>query len=266
MQQLTGLGSQKQFVCGLSLPKSFLCSSILGKSSNDIVSSLHAPLAVSAPHCISPHSCLTQLESDLEAGLVDNQVKLNQMRYGLNQLPEVTTRSIFAVIIEQFEDRLVQVLLSIALLSAVLAFVENNLHAYTEPVVIGSILLINAVVSALQSRSAESSLEALKRMQPTTATVLRNGVWINDMPAAQLVPGDIIKLRVGDRVPADARIIQIKSNSFSTDEGSLTGESATVAKSIDPVDVSASISDKSNMVCIINSLQILVNDIKEYIV
>ena len=77
---------------------------------------------------------------------------------------------------------------------------------------------------------AESSLEALKKLQPATVNVLRQGTWISEYPSEDLVPGDIISVRVGDKVPADARIIRMKTTSFSTDEGSLTGESMAVPK------------------------------------
>lgn len=153
-----------------------------------------------------------------------------------------------ALILEQFDDRLVQVLLSVAVLSAVLAGIEKDMHAISEPFIIVIILALNACVGIWQSRSAEDSLDALKKLQPETACVLRDKSWITDLPAALLVPGDIISLRVGDKVPADARIVQLMSNMFSTDEGSLTGESATVFKSVNPVDPEASIAEKTNMV------------------
>jgi Ca2+-transporting ATPase len=206
------------------------------------------PLALSAPHCLPVHSCLAQLSANRDYGLTDMQVEVGRKRYGTNTLPDATRKSFLALVVEQFADKLVQVMLGIAVLSAVIAYMERSVQAYTEPLVILAILVLNSVVGALQSRSAESSLEALKKLQPATASVLRNGGWVYDMPAADLVPGDIIRLRVGDKVPADARVIELRSNIFSTDEGSLTGESTTVLKSIDTVEVSASIADKTNMV------------------
>lgn len=225
-----------------SLPSALLTSRIADRTD------LSVPLALSAPHCLSSHSCLTQLQVKIETGLSSDEARTRASVYGVNKLPEQPAQSFLAAVLEQFADRLVQVLLGIATLSAVLAYFESNAHAFTEPVVIAGILVINAVVGALQSRSAESSLEALKKLQPTAACVRRNGEWIHSLPAAGLVPGDIIKLRVGDRVPADARIVELASNAFSTDESSLTGESMAVQKNVDAVDVSASIAEKSNMV------------------
>lgn len=86
------------------------------------------------------------------------------------------------------------------------------------------------------------------QLQPENACVLRDGKWINDLPAAELVPGDIIFVKVGDKVPADSRLLAMKTTTFSTDEGSLTGESASVAKMLDPVSAEARIQSKSNMI------------------
>jgi P-type Ca2+ transporter type 2C len=78
--------------------------------------------------------------------------------------------------------------------------------------------------------------------------VLRDARWVNDLPARDLVPGDIIFVKVGDKVPADARILALKTTTFSTDEGSLTGESASVPKFLDPVEEEARIQSKTNMI------------------
>lgn len=205
-------------------------------------------IALSAPHCLSSEECLLKLESSIDCGLSTEKVAQKQNIFGYNMLPTSKQRNFAQLVLEQFNDKLVQVMLSIAVLSGVIAAFEKNMHAYTEPMVITTILLINAIVGALQSRSAENSLEALKKLQPTYANVLRDGRMLYSLSASELVPGDVIKLTVGDRVPADARIVKLLSNTFSTDEGSLTGESATVSKTIDMVDLSASIAEKTNMV------------------
>ena len=114
----------------------------------------------------------------------------------------------------------------VAVLSYVLARVEGEANGWVEPAVILGILLLNAVVGTWQESSAQSALDALQKLQPDTARCLRGGTWQHAMPASQLVPGDIIELRVGDSVPADARLLALRSTTFSSDEGSLTGESA----------------------------------------
>eukprot|EP01082_Thalassiosira_pseudonana_P014987 g13544.t1 g13544 contig8:914181-916401(-) len=112
------------------------------------------------------------------------------------------------------------------------------LQSFVEPFIIVAILLLNACVGVWQDLSARSSLEALKKMQPRLATVLRYDEdtnnnysdWITDYDATQLVPGDIIRLRVGEYIPADARLASLTSSTMYVDESSLTGESVSVGK------------------------------------
>ncbi|CAM9930481.1 unnamed protein product, partial [Phaeothamnion confervicola] len=154
------------------------------------------------------------------------------------------------MILEQFEDRLVQILLVVALLSGVLSFFEDDPSAFVEPLSILTILVLNAIIGIWQSRSAQDSLDALKKLQPETACVLRAGAWISTMSASELVPGDIMYLRVGDKMAADARLLALKTTTFGADEGSLTGESVAASKSVEPVaaDAGISVSAKSNTV------------------
>ena len=143
---------------------------------------------------------------------------------------------------EQFDDKLVQILLAVALMSGIFSYYEMKAHivetgenkslfkSFVEPIVILAILVLNAIVGVWQGKSAEGSLEALKKLQPSLATVLRNGEWRDNIDSAELVPGDIIQFRVGDKISADARIVSMESSTLSIDEGSLTGESVTVQK------------------------------------
>jgi Ca2+-transporting ATPase len=192
--------------------------------------------------------CLSSLEVSEKFGLSCIEANHRIQRFGANKLPEPKKKSIWKLIAEQFEDSLVQILLSVAVLSSILAAFERDSHALTEPSIILAILILNAFVGIWQNKSAESSLQALKKLQPDTATVLRDGRWDGNFPTEFLVPGDIIYLRVGDKVPADARIISLKTNSFSTDEGSLTGESISISKSANPVSPAALLAQKTSMV------------------
>jgi P-type Ca2+ transporter type 2C len=194
---------------------------------------------------------------------------------GRNELAAPERTSLLKLIAEQFEDRLVQILLVVAVISSVLSIFEDDTSAFIEPVVIVAILVINALVGIWQGRSAEGALDALKKasaricratidsstkphvpspppftwqLQPENACVLRDGRWIADLPAAELVPGDFIFVKVGDKVPADARLYALKTTTFSTDEGSLTGESASVSKSLDAVPYESRIQSKTNMI------------------
>ena len=141
--------------------------------------------------------------------------------------------------LQQFDDLLVKILLGAATLSFVLAFFEDDadgLEAFIEPFVILLILVINAIVGVWQEHSAESALEALKELQNCTAKTIRdNGTLLPNLPASQLVPGDIVHVAVGDKVPADLRVLSLKTTSVRTDEGALTGESETVTKTTDKV-------------------------------
>ena len=155
--------------------------------------------------------------------------------YGLNELAAAPKQSIWELILEQFQDRLVQILLVVAVVSGIFSALEHTadqslLQSFVEPIVILSILILNAAVGVIQSQSAMDSLEALQELQPTLCTPLRQGVLQANLPASQLVPGDIIQLRVGDKIPADARVVELQSSTLQVDETSLTGESVTVGK------------------------------------
>lgn len=173
-------------------------------------------------------------------GLTEEQVQARLHQYGKNVLESPPSKSIWQLILEQFDDRLVQILLVVAVLSGIFSFMEvlETAHgsdaalwkSFVEPFVIMAILVLNAAVGVWQSKSAEDSLEALQKMQPTLATALRDGEWQGGTDASQLVPGDVLEIRVGDKVPADARLLELQSSSLKTDEASLTGESKTVIK------------------------------------
>jgi len=171
-------------------------------------------------------------------GLSKDEVETRWKQYGKNTLEAAPGKSVWTLILEQFEDRLVQILLVVALLSGVFSFLEVRQSAgtealwksFVEPGVILAILFLNAAVGVWQTSSAQGSLEALQNMQPTLATALRDGAWQAGVEAADLVPGDFLEVRVGDKVPADARLVQLSTATMKIDEGSLTGESVTVSK------------------------------------
>lgn len=177
------------------------------------------------------------LQSAAETGLSSEEAALRLQTFGPNALSEALPTSTWQLIVEQFEDKLVQILLGVALLSAVFSYFEVRQSVgdeavwkfFVEPAVILAILVINAAVGVVQSQSASDSLAALSRLQSPTATVIRDGT-ISTVDARTLVPGDILQIRVGDKVPADCRLIGLASSSFQADEGSLTGESVTIAK------------------------------------
>ncbi|XP_025919459.1 sarcoplasmic/endoplasmic reticulum calcium ATPase 3 isoform X3 [Apteryx rowi] len=139
-----------------------------------------------------------------------------------------------------------------ALLSFILAWFEEGEEtttAFVEPVVIIMILIANAVVGVWQERNAESAIEALKEYEPEMGKVIRaDRSGVQRIRARDIVPGDIVEVAVGDKVPADIRIIEIRSTTLRVDQSILTGESVSVIKHTDPIpDPRAVNQDKKNM-------------------
>lgn len=178
---------------------------------------------------------------DVGQGLGESEVKVRREIYGWNELERPKGKDFLGLVIEQFDDALVQVLIAAAVVSFLLAFSDakegGGLEEFTEPLIIVAIVVLNAVIGVWQESRAEDSLEALKQMQSETASVIRNGKEILELPARELVPGDIVEIRAGDKVPADLRIFKLKSGIIRLTQSSLTGESQPVLKQIEKVDL-----------------------------
>ncbi|KAJ2719609.1 hypothetical protein GGI07_005107 [Coemansia sp. Benny D115] len=208
-----------------------------------------------ASYRLTTREVLDNLHVVEQEGLTDAQVIERQKKYGRNELPEESSTPLWELILEQFQDQLVIILLVSALISLVLAFFEeanDKLTAYVEPIVIMLILVANATVGVLQETSAEKAIAALKEYSPDECRVLRNGGAVTKVNAAELVPGDIIIVSVGDKIPADARVISIESSVLRIDQALLTGESVSVTKSIGALqgvkDGNVVVQDQVNMV------------------
>jgi Ca2+ transporting ATPase len=141
----------------------------------------------------SPQQVLKKLETSY-SGIKDFEKR--SLKYGKNELIEKEKPSILSLILEQFKDQLVIILLASAFISFVLAYLEGGDEGFVEPVVILLILIANAVVGVVQETNAENAIEALKEYSPAEAKVIRNGEQ-KVINAVDLVPGDIIKLTVG---------------------------------------------------------------------
>ncbi|EQC36759.1 Ca2+-transporting ATPase [Saprolegnia diclina VS20] len=188
-----------------------------------------------------------------EAGLNDAQVEASRKEHGWNELDKEEATPLWQLVLEQFDDALVKILLAAAMVSFVLAWMDEDNHgegigAYVEPFVILVILVLNAVVGVWQESNAESALEALKNLQPENARVLRNG-HMQTIAARELVPGDVVEVRVGDKVPADMRLISLKTTAMRAEQSQMTGESVSVNKDIDelPANTEDVIQAKKNM-------------------
>ncbi|XXG54923.1 hypothetical protein AAC387_Pa03g2688 [Persea americana] len=183
--------------------------------------------------------CLDHLHVDPQSGLRLEEVDHRRKIYGWNELEKHEGPSIFRLVLDQFNDTLVRILLVAAVVSFVLAWYDGDsggevaagITAFVEPLVIFLILIVNAVVGVWQESNAEKALEALKEIQSEHATTRRDGRTVPGLPARELVPGDIVELHVGDKVPADMRVLSLISSTVRVEQGSLTGESVAVNKS-----------------------------------
>ncbi|KAG5354192.1 hypothetical protein C0989_003705 [Termitomyces sp. Mn162] len=204
------------------------------------------------PWTRSPEEILQHFGVDARTGLSPGQVAKHAEIYGRNELPEDPPTPLWELILEQFKDQLVLILLASAVISFVLALFEESgnssfLGAFVEPLVILLILVANAAVGVIQETSAEKAIDALKEYSPDEAKVVRSGS-VRRIHASELVPGDIITVAVGDKIPADARLLSVSSSSFRIDQAILTGESTSVNKSVDTVkDLGAVKQDMTNI-------------------
>ncbi|XP_037134594.1 ATPase sarcoplasmic/endoplasmic reticulum Ca2+ transporting 1, like [Syngnathus acus] len=203
-------------------------------------------------HIKTPAECLAHFGVNENSGLTPDQFKKNLDKYGHNELPAEEGKSIWELIVEQFEDLLVRILLLAACISFVLAWFEEGeetVTAFVEPFVILLILIANAVVGVWQERNAEDAIEALKEYEPEMGKVYRSDrKSVQRIKAREIVPGDIVEVSVGDKVPADIRLVSIKSTTLRVDQSILTGESVSVIKHTESVpDPRAVNQDKKNM-------------------
>lgn len=171
-------------------------------------------------HTLEPTAIATLLNSDAHSGLEPAHAARLLEEYGLNKLQAQDKGSPWKLLLEQFKDMLVLILLVAVALSAVMGHV-------VEAAAIGVIVLFAVLLGFVQEFRAERAMEALRKMAAPSATVRRNGEE-TEVPAEQVVPGDVLILSAGDRVPADARVIE--SMSMHADEAALTGESLPVGK------------------------------------
>ena len=196
------------------------------------------PGGVVAPWATPVDEVVSQLGST-SAGLSDADAAQRLDRFGPNRLASTPPTPLWKRFIDQFRSVLVAVLA----VGAVLAAAVGDLK---DAIVIGSVLVINAILGVVQEARAERSLDALKAMLSATARVRRGGE-VHDVDADSLVPGDIVLLEAGDRVPADARVLLCIDGE--ADESSLTGESLAVDKTDESVDdAGAPLGDRSCMV------------------
>jgi Ca2+-transporting ATPase len=190
-------------------------------------------------HATEAAAVCAALDTDPEVGLSADEAEHRLAAYGPNQLEASKRTPAWRMFLSQFEDFMIYVLLAAVVISAV----EGQT---VEAIAILAILLLNGVLGFMQEYRAEQSLEALKELSAPTATVLRGGVEM-EVRAEALVPGDVVLLEAGDRVPADGRLVETAA--LRMVEGALTGESEAVRKHVEPIDDKhVALGDRRNMV------------------
>ena len=188
---------------------------------------------------------LAALNTDPRLGLSQAEARARLEKYGRNELTAEKPVPAWRKFLEQFQDVLVILLLIATLISAGLWLYERESALPYEAMAIFAVVLLNAIMGYIQGSRAEQSLAALRQMSAAHATVIRDG-GRQSIPAAELVPGDIILIEEGDTIPADARVLQ--STALQTAEAALTGESLPVAKDVDPIAEDVGLGDRHNMI------------------
>ncbi len=189
-------------------------------------------------HVQSIDEIVTVLKTHSVTGLDPSRAKERLLDVGPNVIPTQGAKTMWEVLQDQFRDFMVMVLLIAAILSALLT-------EWSDALAIIAIVMVNAVLGFLQEYRAERSLMALNQLAAPRACC-RRGVLTTEVPAAEVVPGDLIVLTAGDRVPADARLV--KCWGLQCDESSLTGESVPVAKELTTLSGDTVLAERRNMV------------------
>ncbi len=198
------------------------------------------------PHTKDLKEIESELQTNLQKGLTEEEVSKRISTYGENKLKEKKKKNFFIRFLEQFKDVMIIILLLAAVVSFVVAIVEKEPSEFIEPALILFIVILNATIGVIQENKAEKALQALQNMSAPHAKVLRDGKE-HIINSSMVVPGDIIILEAGDFVPADARLIT--SANLKCEESALTGESVPAEKDADAVvDENATVGDRHNMV------------------
>ena len=170
---------------------------------------------------------LRELNVSKDRGLSSEEAETRLHQHGLNIIQEESKISPFKILFDQFKSPLILILIAATIISIVL-------QEYIDAGVIGAIIIINSFLGFFQEYRAERAIEALRKMASPKAKVIRQGREA-EIESKYLVPGDILILETGDKIPADARLVEI--HSFETQEAALTGESLPVQKSTKAVKI-----------------------------
>jgi len=195
-------------------------------------------------HCATVEESLARMSSSL-SGLSEEEARSRLQNYGPNELTAKGRTSRLKILLRQFKSLLVVILIAAAGISAAIGIVNQSSEEYLDAAVIMLIVIINAMLGFFQEYRAEQALQALKEMAAPKATVIRGGTE-RQIPSKELVPGDVIILATGDKVPADGRVIE--SFNLKVNEAPLTGESEATPKQVSCLADEIVVMDKANMV------------------
>jgi P-type Ca2+ transporter type 2C len=188
---------------------------------------------------------LASLATDGSQGLSETEARARLERYGRNELASEKPVPEWRKFLAQFQDVLVILLLIATAISLALWLYERESALPYEAIAIFAIVLLNAVMGYVQTSRAEQAVAALRAMSAAEATALRDGER-GRVPAAEIVPGDVILIEEGDTIPADARLIE--STALQTAEAALTGESLPVLKDVATIAGEVALGDRGNMI------------------
>ena len=200
-------------------------------------------------HSMTAAEATSALESNLDEGLTAEQVRGRREQFGANELREAPGRSFWRMLLDQFNQFLVIILIIAAIVSALIGWTEYNrtgeITEFIDAIAIMTIVILNAILGVVQEGRAEEALAALKKMSAPNARVLRDG-YTQTIPSTELVPGDVVILETGNYIPADVRLVE--SVNLRIEEASLTGESVPVGKDArDVLDPEAGLGDRHNL-------------------
>jgi magnesium-transporting ATPase (P-type) len=188
-------------------------------------------------HAMSAQEVVERLSSNIAKGLDGAEASNRLKKYGPNRLPEGKKRSPLMRFLAQFNNILVYVLMGAG-------FVKLMLNLWVDAAIILGVVILNALLGFIQEGRAEKALDSIRNMLSAEARTVRGGET-RLIPAERLVPGDVVLLESGDKVPADLRLVDAKN--LRTEEAALTGESVPAEKTVDVVSVNATVGDRECM-------------------
>lgn len=188
-------------------------------------------------HTLSIHETEDLLDTDIDQGLREETATERIEQHGKNVLPEPKKDPKWLKFVRQFNDVLIYILLAGAVIKAVLGY-------RLDTIVIALVVLIIGIIGYLQENKAEQALEGIKKMLSPSALVRRDGKR-KEIEAEYLVPGDIVYLKPGDKIPVDLRLITAEN--MKVEESALTGEAITVDKTLDPLEEKIGLGDRTNL-------------------